>query len=546
MIKQTNPRRLKIIMRLKRFEVASYRSIKKAKIENLQNYCVITGPNNAGKSNLLKAMHVALSIVTEGSIHHLKKQNSFSYIYGGNEYQWDQDIPVDQKTSDSAKTTFELYFCFSDEEKAEFQGKFKVALASDLHMRFVISKKSIDGNIVIQGRAKKMLEQNMKGICEFIQQKLAFEYIPCVRSSDFTAEYFSSLINKELEQLEKDPVYRQHQEEMLKLQIPLIKNLEQKITSSLKTFLPQVASVKIDETPSIVDRFARRSFLRYRHIPISIDDGALTSIENKGDGIKSLAAISIIQSMTFEKAEGRALILLIEEPEAHLHPNAVHSLRNILRELPSSIGAQVFISTHSPILLDRDSVSNNIIVYEDHRVETCSTIDAIREALGVRTIDAMLPEKVIIVEGETDKRIFESLCKQNELLKSRLENQSVVFKAAGSASKIDNLIRYYDTLMISSFALFDSDDSGINACKQIQDSKLKTSKEVALIKSVGKAKSEIEDWIRFDEYFDLVRREYGIELNKSVFKSKKAPWSDCLKKQAMAFGVVWSENESSS
>ena len=45
----------------------------------------------------------------------------------------------------------------------------------------------------------------------------------------------------------------------------------------------------------------------------------MTSIENKGDGIKSLVAIGLIESMSFENLQGKSLILCIEEPEAHLH-----------------------------------------------------------------------------------------------------------------------------------------------------------------------------------------------------------------------------------
>lgn len=39
-------------MRLCSFYVKSYRSIDEAKIDAIQQYCVIANPNNSGKSNL--------------------------------------------------------------------------------------------------------------------------------------------------------------------------------------------------------------------------------------------------------------------------------------------------------------------------------------------------------------------------------------------------------------------------------------------------------------------------------------------------------------
>ncbi len=49
-------------MKLRTFYVKSYRSIIEATLEDIQKYCAIVGPNNSGKSNLLRAIYIALSI----------------------------------------------------------------------------------------------------------------------------------------------------------------------------------------------------------------------------------------------------------------------------------------------------------------------------------------------------------------------------------------------------------------------------------------------------------------------------------------------------
>jgi putative ATP-dependent endonuclease of the OLD family len=54
-----------------------------------------------------------------------------------------------------------------------------------------------------------------------------------------------------------------------------------------------------------------------------VDDGTATDLQLKGDGVQSLAAISLIRHVSEERSGERELVLAIEEPEAHLRPRAV-------------------------------------------------------------------------------------------------------------------------------------------------------------------------------------------------------------------------------
>ncbi|WP_435639669.1 AAA family ATPase [Carnimonas bestiolae] len=61
-----------------------------------------------------------------------------------------------------------------------------------------------------------------------------------------------------------------------------------------------------------------------------IDDGFPTSIESKGDGIKSLAALGLLKNKAISAS---ASIVAIEEPESHLHPGAIHQIKEIIDAL---------------------------------------------------------------------------------------------------------------------------------------------------------------------------------------------------------------------
>lgn len=531
-------------MKLRTFYVKSYRSIVEGTIQDISDYCVIVGPNNSGKSNLLRAVLVSLSIALDGDFKRSRRKRQYSYTYTGDDYNWFRDIPASLRDEENASTIFKLTFEFNDIDKEEFKKEFGINLTKSLQMKFELFKDKTEYNIIMPGKAKKPMEAKMREIGLFIRRKLDYQYIPCVRSSEFTADYFQKLLMKELTQLEKDPTYIECIEKIKSLQKPIVDNLENRLTASLKTFMPNIKNVKLDNNYQLYDFdfISRRNYLHSYSAPINIDDGNLTSLDDKGDGVKSLTAISIVQSMSFEKADGRALILCIEEPEAHLHPDAIHSLRNIILEISEKEGLQVIITTHSPLLADRNCISNNVVVHNNHRINCCESISEIREVLGVRTTDNMVAKKVVLTEGESDKRYLVALCKAlDDGLKIKLENGDLEIVNVHSSTKMDYQIRLYNSQMISSLVLLDSDDSGLESQKQLIDSKTKRSNEILMIKSVGMNKCELEDIVSFDEYFDLVREKYNIELNNKNFKKRDKPWSDRLKRAAEKSPGIFNE-----
>jgi AAA15 family ATPase/GTPase len=161
-------------MKLRTFYVKSYRSIAEGTIQNISDYCVIVGPNNSGKSNLLRAVLVSLSIALAGEFKRSRRNRQYSYTYTGDDYNWDRDIPASLREEENASTIFKLTFEFNEVDREEFKKEFGINLSKSLQMKFQLFKDKTEYNIIMPGKAKKPMEAKMREIGLFIRRKLDY------------------------------------------------------------------------------------------------------------------------------------------------------------------------------------------------------------------------------------------------------------------------------------------------------------------------------------------------------------------------------------
>ena len=170
-----------------------------------------------------------------------------------------------------------------------------------------------------------------------------------------------------------------------------MQRLEQAVKATLSDFLPNVYDVSISFDNSI-------KLERYRDVSIFINDGQNTDIQNKGDGVKSLVTLALLNNIHIN--DSGMSVVAIEEPEAHLHPEAINRLRKSIYSLSSK--SQVIISTHNPLFVNREFVNKNIII-EGGVARQANNIREIRDVLGVKVSDNLYDAEVmLLVEGETD------------------------------------------------------------------------------------------------------------------------------------------------
>ena len=103
-------------------------------------------------------------------------------------------------------------------------------------------------------------------------------------------------------------------------------------------------------------------------------------------------------------SEHRNAVLLIEEPETHLHPTLMYPLMKILREIAKENSQQLFITTHSASLLNA-AVREQATIFHTKTtfIEPKPNLGVLVDALGYKASDILQANCVIWVEGPSDR-----------------------------------------------------------------------------------------------------------------------------------------------
>ena len=99
-------------MQLVSFSVKNYRSITTAYKLPVRQSTILIGPNNEGKSNVLRALAICLEILRNMGDSRLTAGRLRSYQYGGRaEYSWVDDFPISlQVKQPQGESVFDLEF----------------------------------------------------------------------------------------------------------------------------------------------------------------------------------------------------------------------------------------------------------------------------------------------------------------------------------------------------------------------------------------------------------------------------------------------------
>jgi predicted ATP-dependent endonuclease of OLD family len=516
-------------MRLVSFSVTNFRSITDAHKIPIGDSTVLLGRNNEGKSNVLRALSIAMRALTS---HAAEEPYTYRDPRDAHTYSWRRDFPISlQGRTNGTDSIFRLEFELSAAETDEFKETIKNNLNGNLPIEVKFGKSNRpEINVRKQGPGGPALSAKSAKVAKYVADHIQFIYIPAVRTEDEALSVVQEMLSNELAQLEKNDEYVAALQKIAEIQQPILDKVSGSIRKSLTQFLPGIKGVTVRVPDS-----ARRVALR-NQCQIEIDDGSRTLLQYKGDGVKSLATLGLLKDK--EIVDG-ASIVAIEEPESHLHPGAMHSLREVIETLTAT--NQIVLTTHCPLFVDRASVGRNILI-DRNKAKPARDIASIRQLLGVRASDNLVnASHVLVVEGDEDVVALGALLPVLSTSISRaLKQYQLVIEQIGGAGNLSYKLSLLSNALCVTHVLLDSDESGKKAySKAIEEKTLKVA-DTTFVTCRGMPASEMEDTFDRTVYEAQVMAEFGVDLNDTAFRGN-AKWSDrmraCFEKQ----GKPWSD-----
>ncbi len=514
-------------MRLTYFTVQNYRSITNAYRINLQDITVLVGKNNEGKSNLIRALNLAMDITRSGG--------RIGRRLFPSRYNWVDDFPLQLQNSKKLKrkeSCFRLDFSLNEAEVIAFRESIKSSINGELSVFISINKDGICSiTVPKRGKNATALTAKMGRIADFISHNITFQVIPAIRAESDAYDIISEIVETEFSSTE-DQQYKDAVNYIEEYRKRKLQELSERIKKPVSQFLPALKSINL----SVEDRYTRkRQYMSDKNVVVEIDDGVKTKLQHKGDGVKSLVTMAIL-SQTDEKNR----IIIVDEPENHLHPEAIHYLRKVLYDL--SQHNQVVIITHNPIFVNRCTVSSNIIV-DKNEAKPASRIDDVRKVLGVQMSDNLAySDFVIVVEGPSDKALLQAVIKNDNELKDYLDNIFTIRSIGGTHNLIAEILgleRYLCHYII----ILDNDNAGKETAKEAKDRLSLPNERFRFFMQKNMRESELEDFYDISAYKDYLLEKYSIDISVPSFKDKRKKWSDRINEIAQSNGITLGKKE---
>jgi len=231
-------------------------------------------------------------------------------------------------------------------------------------------------------------------------------------------------------------------------------------------------------------------------------------LEVNGSGIRE--ALRLILDYEFQQPA----VLLVEEPEVHLHPALEIAMMQFLRQVGES--CQVFVSTHSTNFLDTGDLCNIYLVSKDTHtnVQLLDLEEAqsrIPKELGLRLSSLFMFDRLVFVEGPSDEMVIRELAKKTDV---NLAQRNIGFIRMGGVRNFTHyaneaVLSFLSRRQVEIFFLLDHDEKDNEEIRSISE------------KLSGKAKVKVLDKREIENYL-LSPKALCTFLTKKTEHSKKS------------------------
>jgi len=358
---------------IKDLKIKNYRNIKNIKLSDLKDLNILIGPNNCGKTNILKLISSLRELNIDGAFHYSCEKC--------------------KKLQESSTEFKGIYLPVKHEDFYLMEAPERVKVKLEI----LFNREQIDDLVP---RVLKKQEERL-GKITTLRHHIKDSIIMESSATGLYGVHFSPFIHKDIiEEIKRTILYcpeERLQNYKKKDFVDYIR--ERKLRASQKRrwidFLSKIVDAKIDDE-------------RYENLIRKVNGREFeTKISEQGSGVRSLVCLAV--DILFSDAK----IVLIDEPELGLNPFVKQEFLKFL--VGESKGRQIFIATHdptfvNPIIWKNESVSvffYSLVKGEFVRIDLEESKEDPDTFAGYMPHTTSLKDTHIYVEGASDVYILQ-------------------------------------------------------------------------------------------------------------------------------------------
>lgn len=322
-------------------------------LSNGVNYLV--GPNNCGKSNLVRAVALALDPDAD--------------------YDFSRDQPARERTGGRSlqsrvSLTFDVGKSGPEETLLRYAKAYELAVRTARGARttgniqtfardrqvILVTTFASDGSRRVRFGVKGQ-NRETEEVARAERTKLEDQFRRVLRFAIIrTGEDLESLLQGKFREILHLVIADHLKPEMARamesreryieaLQAELLQPLRDRVGDLVGQMFPEITvSDLVPDVPSVAETLSS--------VDVRLGDAsALTQLTDKGTGVRGAVLVAMLQYLARESL--RSVVLALEEPEAFLHPAGQEAMRKNLESLVAASDVSLLVSTHSPYTISR-------------------------------------------------------------------------------------------------------------------------------------------------------------------------------------------------
>lgn len=502
-------------MKIDRLRIQNYRSYRDSGTIDIDDKLVLVGENNAGKSNVLRALDMFLD-VSPTSPHEIQDFHKKRTEEDIEIEVWFTDLNEEEKEIfDDYLTKGKLWvktvYPFDDHKGAPANKKFVVKRdvpkiedfrgledkdaerveeiyeeheeKLEQHQIEDWSGNKYKNDIVptvenyLDSRKAEWTSQevtNPKGIKSKLRENLPeFQYFESDRNiEDETKTSTNALLGRlltdtidsvpeESKQEIRDSLREVDQKLNENDKFEVIEDLEDDIREKLNQHVPVNElnlEISVPDLESILSR-----------VDVSVNDGVDTNIQSMGAGLHSSFILACLWQLSEQDEDSDDVIFGLEEPENDLHPHAQRQLHDTLDELTEQ-NFQVFLSTHSAFLVTAEDLFNTVRVEKQGKKSRLhgadesefveEDVEKIKSKIAPDNNEMFFSRAVLLCEGKSEWRtipVLNSMLHEAEDEVYAFDRLGVSLVEVNGKTGFKNFLKVTDMFDIPSIVMIDND-----------------------------------------------------------------------------------------